>query len=430
MLTINQPHFKYFLYLLVPLVLFFSACSREEEPEPETNELHEAFYDEMKNWYLWNDQIPDIDPSSYATLEEVLEAIRFLPIDRWSFITEWEPYWAYINNSEFVGHGFGHKFDEQGNLRVTFVYNSSSLYTAGVKRGWIIQAVNGVTVTPTTQISPLFGENVAGVSNTIRFLKPDGEIHEEAFTKQVIILNQVLHHSVIDQQGVKIGYLVLQGFTGTAVEEIRQAFADFRQEGISELILDLRYNGGGLVDVSKELTSLIGGALVSGKPFIRYVYNDVQSRDQNREVNFSNEPDALNMTRLVTIATRSSASASELVINGLRPYMDVTIVGDRTYGKPVGANIFRFNQEWAMVPITFTIFNADDEGEYYDGLEADIPALDGVAYEFGDLREASLQQAVAFIMGGSITKSAPLTENPYNQLHEQKWGLRKMIGAW
>jgi carboxyl-terminal processing protease len=411
------------IFVFLSMVVF-GACTKDEDE----NVLEKKeFYNEMKKWYYWTEHIPDINPASYPSLRQLLEAIRYTPRDKWSMITEWDEYWAYINNSEYVGYGFGSRYDQNGKLRVIFVFNTVPMYTQGVRRGWIIKSINGVTITPGMDYSSLLGNNQAGVSNAFTFIKPDNQEVSMTFTKQVVTMNTVLHHEVIESDNKKIGYMVLNGFTGTTNEEIDLVFNEFKQKQVSELILDMRYNGGGLTSVAKKLSSMIGGESLNNKVFTKYIYNSQQS-DYNKTEVFSNEPLGLDLNRLVTICTNSTASSSELVINGLRPYMNVHIVGDDTYGKPMGANILRFNTHWAMVPITFKTVNANNQGEYFDGLPADIYAADGIEYPFGDMKEPSLQQAMQFILTGAVVKGQSVRV-PYKQPFEDEWSLRRIIGA-
>jgi carboxyl-terminal processing protease len=144
---------------------------------------------------------------------------------------------------------------------------------------------------------------------------------------------------------------------------------------------------------------------------------------------FTNETNNLQLNRLVTICTGATASSSELVINGLKPFLDVYIVGADTYGKPMGANIKKF-KKWALVPITFKTTNANDEGDYFNGLPVDIPANDGLNKNFGNREEASLKQAMAFILSGSVKSEQVVEPIPFEQPLEGKWGLRRMIGAY
>jgi C-terminal processing protease CtpA/Prc len=414
-----QKKNKWLPVLLFSFLVSFIACNEDEAPGPEENEEFEEFYTGLKEWYYWNDLIPDIDPSSYSSLPEILEAVRYRELDRWSFVTEWDEFWAFLNNSEFIGYGFGHTYDSDGNLRVTYVFNSTDFYEAGVRRSWIIKAINGTPIFSGANIGSLLGAEQVGITNTFTFQKPDGQEMTLTADKESIIMNTVLHYEVLEMDEQKIGYMVLQSFNATTEQELNDVFAFFAQQEIDDLILDLRYNGGGLTSVAQQLASLIGGEQVADLPFTKYSFNSLRSAEYDRVENFTVEVNSLSLNRLVTIATEATASASELVINGLRPYMDVKIVGADTYGKPMGANVMRFNDVWALVPITFKTKNADDEGDYFDGLPVDIPANDGLDKMFGDPEEESLKQALAYLLTG-VTKGSPVVKtNPWPVVNEK-----------
>ena len=170
-------------------------------------------------------------------------------------------------------------------------------------------------------------------------------------------------------------------------------------------MLDLRYNGGGLVDVAVHLASLIGGARTNGQVMLNYVHNDKIGPILNKTTRFSNPQQALNLQRLVVITTRGSASASELVINSLRPFIPVTIVGDNTYGKPVGQYGLRFCEK-VLYPVAFSIKNANLEGDFFDGLAVDCAAGDDYTKQLGDPAEASFAEALTFIRTGACSPKA------------------------
>lgn len=412
--------------VILPVLVMLNACQKDDTPE--INQENEAFYKEMKDWYFWTDKIPEINPSSYPSIFDVLEAIRYREVDRWSFIADWDELIAYISNTEFIGYGFGFLWDNEEKLRISHIYNTVPMHELGVRRGWIIEAINGTTINPGDNISAMLGEAEPGVSNTFRFIRPDGETVSLTLEKEVLSVNTVLHHEIIEVENIKTGYMVLQNFTGTTTQELKDIFQYFHQEQIDELILDMRYNGGGLTSVALQLASLIGGTELEGEPFAKYYYN-TNKQDRNTIEYFTDEANSLGLDRLITICTGATASASEMVINGLRPYMDVVIVGANSYGKPMGADILQFNTIWAVAPITISVKNADDEGEFFDGLPVNVPANDGLAYDFGDPEEASLQHALSFIISG-ITKGEPVQEPLYRQPYQDMKGLRQWIGGY
>ncbi|MFP4289133.1 MAG: S41 family peptidase [Bacteroidales bacterium] len=421
--------FIFRFFALASLIIAFSSCNKNDDTEPDPTEReNQAFYDHMKDWYYWNNEIPDIDISNYGSIMEVMEAIRYTPLDRWSYITDLDSFLAYMEESKFVGHGLSFSYDAQGELRVNFVYKTTNLYESGVRRSWIIREINGTTITPGLNISGLLGNNTEGVTNDFVFEDQEGNLVEINDMKQEIIMNTVLHHEIISLDDMNIGYIVLQGFTEPTEEELKTVFSEFAQQDIDELILDLRYNGGGATSIANSLASMIGGDMVQDQTFSKYVFNDVQAEENNQDEPFNEVETMLNINRLITIATHQTASASELVINGLKPFLPVTIVGDNTHGKPVGMLPFSF-QELAIVAINFRIDNANGEGEYFDGLPVDIPADDDLTRRFGDTEEASLKQALEFIQTGTV-KSASATEIPYQQPYDQLKGLRQVIGAY
>jgi carboxyl-terminal processing protease len=411
------------LYFIFASVLFTAACNKDDEPEPFINEENEEFFEFMKDWYFWNDNIPNINPSSYENIFEVLEAIRFRPLDRWSFIIDWQEFEAYFQDSRFIGYGFGSSWDSNGKLRISFIHDAGDLYKNGVRRGWIVESINGTAISQGVNVNQLLGPNEEGISNTFVFRKPDNSTIEMTVVKKEIITNTVLHHEILEAENIKIGYMVLQSFREPTEEELNNVFADFYAEGIDELILDMRYNGGGLTRIATQLASLISGPALAGQPFAKTVYNAGKENQYNRTDNFQNLENSLGITRLITIATRATASASEMIINGLSPYIDVYVVGNTTYGKPMGSNVFNYDNTWALAPITFKVRNANDEGDYFDGLSVDIPAPDDLTRDFGDPQETSLQAALAFILTGS-TKGAPVMEPLVRQPWEDMKGLR------
>ncbi|TVQ90475.1 MAG: hypothetical protein EA393_05865 [Bacteroidetes bacterium] len=416
--------YKTLIVFLIALVFTFAACSKDDDPEPIVNQENEDFYAFMLDWYFWNENIPNINLSSYSDIFEVLEAIRYRPLDRWSFIIPWDEFLAFFMDSRIIGYGIGTSWDSNGKLRISFIHNTVEMYELGVRRSWIIEAINGTTLTQGMNISQMLGPNQVGISNTFLFRKPDNTTVEFTLQKKDIVTNTVLHHQIIDLDGLKVGYMVLQSFRSPTEDELKVVFEDFYDAGIDELILDMRYNGGGLTSIATQLASLIAGPGLTDIPFSKTVYNANKSEEHNRTTNFLDLENSLGINRLITIATRGTASASEMIINGLRPHMEVYVVGNTTYGKPMGANVFNYDDRWALAPITFKTKNANDEGDYFDGIAVDIPAPDDLTRMFGDPEETSLQQALSFIISG-ITKGIPVTEPQVRQPWEDMTGLRR-----
>ncbi|MGD1894133.1 MAG: S41 family peptidase [Cyclobacteriaceae bacterium] len=228
--------------------------------------------------------------------------------------------------------------------------------------------------------------------------------------------------------GTKVGYLVFNSFLATSIDELKPVFREFKEEGIQELILDLRYNGGGRVNVAEYMAANIVGSRGAGRNFIEYIFNEQQS-EQNQFVPFNSPEYSLDLDRLITITSKSTASASELVINGLRPFMDVVVIGDNTHGKPVGSFPFRFGG-YAISPISFKIANDDGEGEYFEGFRPDSYISDDLNHKFGDLREARLREALNFIETGIFLGETARRERLDTDQRIEWSGFRLEIGAY
>jgi C-terminal processing protease CtpA/Prc len=181
-------------------------------------------------------------------------------------------------------------------------------------------------------------------------------------------------------------------------DELRAAFAEFRAAGVTQLVIDLRYNGGGLLSTAAVLGSLIdqNGA---GQPLIVETYNNLH-QDMNRHRLMFTEAQAVDIQRVVFLTTGRTASASEQVINGLAPYLDVKVVGSRTLGKPVGADSWT-HCDYAIAPITFHSLNAAGQGDYFDGIEPECEVPDDLLHELGDPDEAQLHAALRLLNGDS-----------------------------
>jgi len=415
-----------FLFLTPIIVLALLSCEKEEDYEVNVNK---ELYSIMKEYYLWYNQMPAVNPDDFSSPVELMDALRVNPPDKWSYVTTRTELEAYYNQGAYVGFGFGSGFNIYGELYLSFVFNNSPLYAQGINRGWQIISIDGQTPTP-ENYSSLIGPSEAGVSKTFVFKSPAGTTHEYTFTKAAISMNTVLMDTVYTFDAKKIGYFVLESFISTTKDELTSVFADFKSKGVSELIVDLRYNGGGQVSTSAYLANLIGGSVAFGNIYTKSYHNDKLSRE-NSYITFNTENNSLQLNKVTFITTQGSASASELLINGLKPFLDVTLVGEKTHGKPVGMYTFTFNDpsiDWAFVPICFTMRNANNEGDYYDGIPVNINAADDITLPFGDVNEASLNAALLNI-GVTLPKSSKsLVVKDFKPTVGK--GLNAEIGAW
>lgn len=269
------------------------------------------------------------------------------------------------------------------------------------------------------------------------FTKTDGSTVDLALTKNTYTANSVLYSNVITTGAKKTGYVVFNQFFGDVSRtELTNVFSDFSSEGINELVVDLRYNHGGSTETQDALANLIAPLSANGKTMYTYVFNDSLTAGRfpllSRKPGFSNisfkpadntvayqKTGNLNLSRVFFIVSRETASASELLINNLRPYLDVKLVGDTTFGKPVGffpISIFNY----AIYPISFKTINSAGSAEYYDGFAPDKLAADGVNKNWGDLNDPSLASALHYITTGSFNRSAGTDDGDRRMVAIQK----------
>ena len=376
--------------------------------------------DQLNTYYYWYQFMPPgVSPVSFNSPEAYLEAVRYRPIDNtFSFIADAASNDAFYSDSQFIGYGFGNQTTEN-EIRVLQVYADSPASEAGLSRGDRIIAVNGRTVNAMVAdgtIGAAFGAAEIGVATTIEWETLDGERRSARMVKRLVTIPTVSLTSVVDLDGRKVGYLFFRNFVYPSIEALDDAFAALKEAGATELVLDLRYNGGGLVDVAVHLGSLIGGARTGGQVMLNYVHNDRIGPQKDKALRFASPEQALNLQRLVVITTRSSASASELVINSLRPYIPVTVIGDTTYGKPVGQYGLRFCSK-VLYPVAFSIKNVNFEGDFFDGIAPDCTAGDDYTHQLGDSAEASLAEALTFIRTGACTPKPPEEAKPERLRH-------------
>jgi carboxyl-terminal processing protease len=388
-------------------VLLASATPVLAQARACTTLLQNAFVrNTMEDVYLWYRELPDADPAAFGSPEAYLDAIRYRRLDQsFSYITSAKANVAFYSASQFVGFGFSSVATAAG-VRITEVFPGSPADRAGLQRGDRITQIDGRSVeslAASDDLAGAFGPAELGVTREIVFSHETTPVRAR-ITKEVVTIPTLSMTRMFDVDGRKVGYIVFRNFVEPSVEALDAAFGQLRATGVTELVLDLRYNGGGLVSVAQHLASLIGGSYTAGQVFARFTHNDRNSqRDQT--LRFESPNNALSLARVVVITTRASASASELVVNSLRPFIPVIVVGDRTYGKPVGQYGFTMCQK-VLYPVSFSTTNADGHGDYFDGIAPTCRADDDIEHALGDSQEGSLREALTVIRTGSCSGPA------------------------
>ena len=424
---------RYF-FLLFFLVSTLS-CEKEDEIFNDLSDqeldLRSQLVAIMEYWYLWNDEIPEVNIKAYRTAQDLMDALINEEFDKWSYITEAEEYDQYFKEGIYAGHGIGTRFDEDGKLRINLVYPGSPADSSGVTRGFAILEINGQSVETISNIDASFGENVVGVVNEFKMLNTNGEIVSKTIGKAEVDIVTVLHNSIIEQNGSKIGYLVFNNFIERAETDLETAFTELAASNIDELVLDMRYNGGGLLDMATKLSGMITSSNNVGNLFVELEHNEDRNIN-NKEFFLNSEKIQLGLDRVVIITTQSSASATEAVVNCLKPYMDVVTIGTTSYGKPVGSYGFRY-EGYVISPISFRVVNAEGVGDYFGGIPVNSQIPDDLSVDFGNVEEDCLKEALYYIETGNFNGSGSRKAiNPYIQeknLNLMK-GWRAEIGAF
>ncbi len=309
-----------------------------------------------------------------------------------------------------------------GTATITEAFETAPAFAVGIDRGDRIDAI-GTTATDLRTVSSIiasegtggvttaFGPTTAGVTRVLRVVGPGGT-RTLAVTKADYSLEPLSPRygaKIIDDGGHKVGYINLRTFITTADAGLRTAFANFRAQGVTEVVIDLRYNGGGLVATAELIGDLLGRNRFSSDVFDRQTYRTSKSSN-NVTRNFQARSEAIAPTKIAFIGTGATASASELVINGMVPYLgtNMALVGSNTFGKPVGqVAIDKAACDDRLRVIAFATQNGSGNANYFDGLAVTLPvtcrAGDDPARQLGDPLEPSLRAALDFVEGKPCT---------------------------
>lgn len=424
------------------LIFFFiiysilSVSCRKADIAPDTSLTPEmardSLYYIMKEWYYWYNFIPaDLIKENYKDPYDLLESMRYKTLDRWSFVADYNEFEAELQGI-FVGHGFRIGVDDSGNARIAMIYLHSPLYANGVRRGWIVKKINGNEVAPviisgdTAAYNNLIGPSRAGVTNTFIFQKPDGSLDTISSTKSSFTLNTVLLYDTLHLSTGVTGHLVFDSFITPSSQELATAFAFFRANNVNDLILDLRYNSGGLLNIAQLLASYIAGNSYTSTIFAKLQYNS-KHPEANGNYFFKSSSYPLNLSRLLVITTRYTASASEAVMNGLSPIVNVVSIGDTTNGKPAGMNGWDIGNKYWMWPVTFKMVNSINQGDYFDGIAPAKVVSDDITHDFDDRAELCLNEAVHYLENGTVTAKSQLQFKRRPQFSEKSGMMNNLF---
>jgi carboxyl-terminal processing protease len=418
-------HFSWSLIVFITLV----SCQEDEVVKDDDNQISEEtllinnfIWENMDFAYLWNEYMPtNLNPNEEPDSKAYFEKLLYRPTDRWSLITDnaQELEESFQGISKTFGYKFQlYKFLENDNVYgiIQYVIPGLPAANAGLQRGDFFLEVDGTTLSTTNYIDLLFAQEqytlTLGELNNGSLSPTDQDVGLTAIKEQE---NPILYHNIYDTEAGKVGYIVYNQFINSLEAELVDQFSEFENQGVEHLVLDLRYNPGGFSSTATVLSSMIAPKtnVDNEDVFYQQVFNDnlrefYLSQNNNNEEIFKTRfnPQSVNLTldAVYILVTSSTASASELVINGLKPYMDVVLIGsENTSGKYTGSIMITDSEErhtWAIQPIIMKSANATGDSEYSNGFEPDFKLdFDDFSQPLGSPDEDFLETALSVING-------------------------------
>ena len=394
-------------------------------------------FDSMSEWYLFPETLPAgfsapvaaAGQSDLAALQDYVDQLtataRAQNKDRYfTHIASVAEENAFYDSGSSAGFGIRLSYDvPAGRVLVTEAFESGSAFAAGIDRGTEVLAV-GTSASTLRSVAELLasggqgavadalGPATAGTTRVLRIADAAGT-REVTVTKTDYALRPLSTRygsRILTDGGRSVGYVNLRTFITTADAQLRDAFATFRAAGVTEVIVDLRYNGGGLLSTAEVFADLLGGNRQTSDLQATTKYR-ASKASNDRFRYFAREPNAIAAMKIAFIGSGATASASEYVINAFPPYLhgSAALVGANTFGKPVG-QIALDNPSCTddrLRVIAFALTNAAGTGDYYNGLasrmEATCQASDDLTHPLGDPAEASVAAALNFLAGRGCT---------------------------
>lgn len=364
--------------------------------------------------YFWYALAPRPGPAGYSTVQAYFDASLYgggdaipggggalWPSDRYSNMGSTADFNRFFGNGVSRGYGlFVAGLEVEGRpdlpLRVRYIEPKSDAAAKGLQRGDTIVSINGRPASEyiaADDFEVLVPDNVGDQLQLV--VRGAGGERSLTLVAQDYRLTPVTGARVLGTaQGRKVGYVVVKDMIDQVDAPLGSAFAQFRAEGVSEVVIDLRYNGGGYVSTGALVASHVGGTRVAGLDYARLLYND-RGWAANQSVGFTSPANGLGLTRAYVLSGPRTCSASEQVINGLRGVgVEVVQIGDVTCGKPVGFNAQDGGCGDTYSIVTFESVNARNEGRYFDGLLPQCDVADDLDQPLGSSAEGLLAAAL------------------------------------
>lgn len=406
------------VWLMCLVVALLTSCKKEDSAYNYNLKVNQFIWETLDDIYLWDKELPKVKIDNTPP-KQFYQQLLYKD-DKWSYITDNAQ--ALTNSLAGIETTFGYQlafYRTTSNSNeyfavVEYVNTNTPAAKAGVRRGDYFVRIDGEKITASNYRKLLSGTTI----ELTRAVLSDGNIVETtqkvSLTAQQLTINPVLHTSIIERNGIKIGYMVYTAYVGELNSHLEQAIAQFKQAGVTEFVLDLRFNGGGDEVASTYLCSCLAPqAVVDAKKVIVYnrwndkydAYWRKHGASNRIERRFEQVPYNLDLKQLYVLTSHSTASASELTIIGLMPYMRVTKIGDTTYGKYTSMVLLQPKDNdidnWALLPIVAKYTNSQGYTDFKDGLSADYAVNDNLfpAKQLGDESEPLLAKALSLIAG-------------------------------
>lgn len=409
-------------------------------------EINSWMHENMERYYFWNERVPE-EPNGTISTDDFFNSM-LEPTDEFSYYSDdAQTLLQELNGSSFTA-GFSPSFGRFSNsdkvfIIVEFSYPGSPAKEAGIDRGDFILEINGTEMNTSNYLdlyydeSPTTSYTLAEYDSTQNTLV---ETETVEFTKVQLSLDPVVYSDIIENNGTKIGYLFyarfLTGDDDQFIESVDNVISNFKNAGVDELVVDLRYNPGGRISAATNIANALAPLSVTSNEevFVRYEYNEslensiIQEEgldSPNLITRFSDHPNNLNLNRVYFLTTSSSASASELLINGLRPHTDVISIGTPTFGKFYGSYVLTGQNadppnNYALVPVTLKYSNADGFSDFRDGLAPDHTVEENILNltAIGDTTDVMLAKAIQLITGGEEPPGKVASSLLIEKLHD------------
>ncbi|WP_394777673.1 S41 family peptidase [Undibacterium sp.] len=376
----------------------------------------------LNDIYLWYNEIVDVPVANYSSPESYFDALLVKNRDRFSFTSPTGDINDFFQSGLDIGYGAS-LVNQSGKLRVAYVEPGSPADQQHIARGAQITGIDGTPIrqlSSTVKTEALYPSTAGAIHSFDIVDEGAGGSRTVQMAAVSVVKTPVLNNSIIAAGNKKIAYLAFTDHVATAEMPLVAAFQNFAAAGIDDLVLDVRYNGGGYLYIANEVAAMIGGAKVQNQLFEQLRFNDKhpeKTNDSAYRMYFANQSTQLvslpqlNLPRVFVLTTGSSCSATESIINSLSPFMQVISIGGTTCGKPYGF-IQQDNCDTSYFAIQFDGVNAAGTGGYTNGFTPICSAADDLEHALGNSNERLLSTALSY----SQTSSCPAAGFNQSQL--------------